>query len=513
MTSSGTDGTLRLVELLGAISVATDLGTGQPYSHAIRTSVLAVEAGRELGVAEDELADLQQVALLRFLGCTADAWRTAHLAGGDEIAFFAAMAPAVMGSKIDMARRLISAAGVGLSGYRRAALLAGALARPHGGERTLSVHCEVASRLAAGLGVNSAVQQALSHAYERWDGRGIPSGLAGFEIPLATRVAVVARDADIFWRADPRRFSDALRGRRGRGYDAAVVDACVRIGPEVLGELDRGNAWQAMLAANASGEQLDAARLDRALLAVAAFADLKSRWTLGHSAKVAELAAAAATAVGMTSAQILRLRRAGLVHDVGRVGVPVGIWDRPGPLDVSDWERVRMHPYLTERTLARCPVLADVGRLAGAHHERIDGSGYYRGTRDLDLPERLLGCADVVAAMGEERPYRAASSPAQVADAVRDEVRAGRLDRTAADAVLGVAGTLPVADRPAGLTDREVEVLVRITRGGTNQEVAADLRLSVKTVGRHIENIYAKIGVNSRAAAAVFAMQHRLLGH
>ena len=217
----------------------------------------------------------------------------------------------------------------------------------------------------------------------------------------------------------------------------------------------------------------------------------------------------------MAAQEVVRLRRAALLHDLGRVGVPNGIWDRAGALGVADWGRVRMHPYLTESTLACCPALADLGRLAGSHHERLDGSGYHRGTRDLGPAERLLAAADVVAAMGEERPHRPAATPAQIRDAIRSEVEAGRLDPTACDAVLAAAGQSFVPSRrvswPAGLSDREVEVLRMIARGRTNKQVAASLYLSAKTVGRHVENIYAKIGASSRAAAAVFAMEHRLL--
>ena len=174
-----------------------------------------------------------------------------------------------------------------------------------------------------------------------------------------------------------------------------------------------------------------------------------------------------------------------------------------------------MHPYLTESTLACCPALADLGRLAGSHHERLDGSGYHRGRRDLGLAEMLLATADMVAAMGEERPHRSAAAPAPISDAIRAEVHAGRLDRVAADAVLAAAGQSSVRSRraswPAGLSDREIEVLRLIARGRTNKEAAASLFLSAKTVARHVENIYAKIGARSRAAAAVFAMEHRLL--
>jgi HD-GYP domain-containing protein (c-di-GMP phosphodiesterase class II) len=516
MRSAVGAGQLRLVELLGAISLATDLGTGQPPFHGVRTSVLAVAVGRELGLDDAAVADVQQVALLRFLGCTADASQAAVMTGGDDVAFLAAMAPVVMGARPEMARRLVGAVGAGQPALRRTALVAGALSDPGGARRSLSAHCEVAAMLAGRLGAGPAVTQALAHGYERWDGAGFPNGLAGEAVPLAVRVAVVARDTELWWRAGAAEMTQVLRARRGHAYDPAVADTCLAVAAGVLAGLDQDDAWQAMLAASAGGGQIAVGALDPALEAVADFADLKSPWTRGHSPQVARLAAAAGRGAGLAVQEVTRLRRAALLHDLGRVAVPNGIWDRAGPLGVAEWERVRMHPYLTESTLACCPALADLGRLAGSHHERLDGSGYHRGARDPGPAERLLAAADVVAAMRQERPHRPVATPAQISDAVRAEVDAGRLDRTAADAVLAAVGQPAVPTQrtswPAALSDREVEVLRLIALGRTNKQVAASLHLSAKTVGRHIENLYAKIGVSSRAAAAVFAMEHHLLG-
>jgi hypothetical protein len=166
-------GQLHLVELLGAVSLATDLGTGQPPFHGVRTSVLATAVGRELGLDDAAVAEVQQVALLRFLDCTADASQTARMTGGDDLAFLAAMAPVAMGAKAEMARRLVGTVGAGRPALRRAGLVAGALSDPGGARRSLSAHCEVAAMLAGRLGAGPAVQQALAHGYERWDGAGV----------------------------------------------------------------------------------------------------------------------------------------------------------------------------------------------------------------------------------------------------------------------------------------------------------------------------------------------------
>jgi HD-GYP domain-containing protein (c-di-GMP phosphodiesterase class II) len=210
------------------------------------------------------------------------------------------------------------------------------------------------------------------------------------------------------------------------------------------------------------------------------------------------------------------LRHAGLVHDLGRVGVENGIWDKPGPLTAEEWERVRLHPYYTHRILSRCSALNPISELASSHHERLDGSGYHRGHHadQLSTSSRILAAADVFAAACAVRPHRPAMTHGAAADLLSDDARAGRLDTEAVSAVLSAAGVKATESRrqwPAGLTDREVEVLRLIARGTTNRQVADKLYISPKTVGRHVEHIYAKLDVSSRAAAAVFAMEHRLL--
>ena len=237
----------------------------------------------------------------------------------------------------------------------------------------------------------------------------------------------------------------------------------------------------------------------------------------GHSTGVAALAAAAAAAAGLPDADAVTLGRAALVHDVGRVGVPSGIWDRPGPLSAEQWERVRLHPYLTERVLRRCALLAPFADVAARHHERADGSGYHRGASgdQLDVGARLLAAADAYHAMTEDRPHRPALTPARggVAAARRGRRRPLRAGRGRRRAGRRRPGDTPAdcGHRPAGLTDREVDVLRLIARGQANKQVAATLGISPKTVGHHVEHIYAKAGVTTRAGATLFAMEHGLL--
>jgi HD-GYP domain-containing protein (c-di-GMP phosphodiesterase class II) len=296
----------------------------------------------------------------------------------------------------------------------------------------------------------------------------------------------------------------------------AVVDALIEDGERWLGEIGDDPCARVLDAEPAPVRTIETGELDDAFAAVADFADLKSPFLRGHSPGVAELSRRAARAAGLSDTDATTLGRAALLHDVGRVGIPSGIWDRPGPLSAEQWERVRLHPYLSERVLHRCSLFAPFADLAARHHERADGSGYHRGAsrEQLSLAARLLAAADAYHAMTEERPHRSALSPAAAASQLLDQVDAGRLARVEVDSVLDAAGQSsrpPRVVRPAGLTEREVDVLRLIALGHANKEVAATLGISPKTVGHHIEHIYAKAGVTTRAGATLFAMEHGLL--
>lgn len=507
----------RLAEVTIAVSLATDLGTGQPLEHGLRTCWLALRAAQAMELGADQQSCCYHVALLRFLGCTSDAADTAVLAGGDDLTFNAAMGPMLMASPGRSTLAFLLHLAEDLPAHRRAGRVVRALADPRAGERSLAQHCEAAARLAGRMGMPADVCAALSHAFERWDGKGHPDGLAGDEVPIAVRVVTVARDVDLWsalggWSA----VDETLRVRRGRAYDPAVVDAL----------LDGGREWLAEVGDDPRRAVLDAepvpvltfgeAGLDVALEAIADFADLTSPWFRGHSPGVAALAHAAARAGGLSDDDAQLVRRAALVHDVGRVGLPNGIWDRPGPLTDDQWERVRLYPYLTERVLSRCPLLEPMAAIAADHHERTDGSGYHHGRRgdQLTATGRILAAADVFHAATEHRPHRPAMEREGAAQLLLAEADAGRFTRREVDAVLAAAevSTRPArVARPAGLTEREVDVLRLIARGRSNKEVAAALGIAPKTVGRHVEHIYAKAGVRTRAGATLFAMESGLL--
>lgn len=508
-------GRLRLLELLASISLATDLGTGQPTGHCLQTCTIATVLAREMGCDDDEVRTVQQATLLRFLGCTSDSAETAAMNGGDEFAFNSSMAPVVMGSTAEGIGRMLRTVGAGHPPLRRALLVLEALADPANGPSRLSVHCEVATMLADRMGLSQPVLDALAHGYERWDGKGFPDGLMGVASPLAVRIFVVARDVVLAHQLgqDPLVW---LRRRQGRAYDPDVVDVCASIAREFLAELDGTDEWDAVLAVEPDPPAVVLRHdLDAFLLAVADFVDLKSPWTRGHSRRVAEFAEQGGRCSGLDEEECIALRQAGLLHDIGRVGVDNGIWDKAGPLTRGEWERVRLHTYLTGRILDRCGPLAGLVDLAACHHERLDGSGYHRRLAAEALPtaHRILSAADAFVALTADRPHRPAHEPDRAAAILQSEV-GEHFDGAAVGCVLTAAGqrtTPPRRTWPAGLSDREVDVLRLIARGHTNKAVAEQLYISPKTVGRHVENLYRKIDVSSRAAAALFAMEHDLL--
>jgi len=510
---------LRLAELIAPLSLATDLGLGQPMEQALRTCLLSVALGRQIGLADDCLSDTYYLALLRFIGCTSDAHEQSLGVGGDEIAFFAGVAPILMGDTSEALGYFLRHLAEDQPLPVRARLVTSALA---GGKRDMlrmiAIHCEVAQMLAGQLGLRPTIADGIRHLYERWDGTGLPVGLAGEAIPIQVRIAVIARDIDILYRIGGWPLVvERLHKRRAKAYDPDLVDVALIEGQQWVADLDSGTTWDAVLESEPAAQlTVPESDLDGVLGAFADFADIKTPFTAGHSRGVADLAAQAARICGLPGQDITDIRHAALVHDLGRVGVPNGIWEQPGPLSDVAWERVRLHPYFSERMLHRSRPLRCLAPLAGAHHERLDGSGYHRGSpaAQLSIAQRILAAADCYQAMTQPRPHRPAMRAAMAATELRQEVESGRLDRDAANAVLEAAGFARAASRrswPAGLTDREVEVLRLICRGESNRIVAAQLSISPKTVGRHIENLYNKIGVSSRAAATLFATRHHLL--
>jgi HD-GYP domain-containing protein (c-di-GMP phosphodiesterase class II) len=504
-------------ELLAALSLATDLGLGAPPESALRTAVLAVALGGAHGLGEEALLITYHGALLRHVGCTAVAHEESRIAG-DDIALKRALMPADPSRPADFLGRVFRDVGRGSPG-RLGNVMRLLTSGQEATTRIFLGRCEVAVRLATRLGMNEGVERVLWEASERWDGKGLPRGLVGEALGLPTRVLMTAEVAALFFRLAGADAAVAeIRRRAGKHLDPDVCATFLEHAAGLLAHVEGESVWLEALAAEPrpAGQAHVSLAIDDLAAVLADFADLKSTYTLGHSPAVAALAEAAGRDLGLDADELALLRRAALVHDVGRASVPNSIWDKRGPLHEGEWERVRMHAYHTERILARSPTLRAIGELAGSDHERSDGSGYHRRVPGSALSSgaRILAAADVYQALVEERPHRLARKTDEAAKILREEVTAKRLDRQAVDAVLAAAGhaTKPMRTSwPAGLTDREVEVLRLVARGLPNKAIAGQLGISPRTVQHHTIHIYAKIGVETRAAAALFATEHDLL--
>ena len=369
----------------------------------------------------------------------------------------------------------------------------------------------------AAWGWAATLRASLYQTFERWDGKGVPEGTRGDEILMTARLVNTADVLEVFHRSDGIEAAVRVAGqRRGTQFDPALVDLVEHHADVLFEGLDEAGSWSSVIgAAPEQDEVLTGERFAGALEALADYTDVKSPFTLGHSRHVADLAGEAASVFGLSADGSEQVRRAGLVHDLGRLGVSNAIWDKRGALTPAEVERVRLHPYLSGRMLAACGALAPLGEIALQHHERLDGSGYPRGLRGdaLTPAGRVLAAADAYVGKTEPRPHRPRLGADEAATALRAEVHAGRLDGGAVDAVLRSAGHRVRRRRvwPANLTSREVEVLRLLARGLSNKEIAEQLVISRKTASNHIEHIYAKLGVSNRARASVFALKHGLM--
>lgn len=507
---------VRLAELVAALSLGIDLGFGQPMEHVLRQCLIALRLAERIGLGDEERATIYYTALLINVGCHTDAHEQAKWFG-DDLAFKATKYEHPSRSVRGLAAGLKSL-GAGHPLLQRFRIgIEFAVSGRRAVEDMLVHHAEIVRSLAEHLSLPDAVQDAVGAAYEQWDGKGWPGDLIGEGVPVATRIAQVAEFAEVAHRVGGLDQVRTLGERRWLGqFDPRIVGVLTADAGLILADLDHVQTWDAVIDAEPSlAVVLTEERFDAALEAVANFVDLKSPYFLGHARAVARLVEGAATQFGMHAGEVRAIRWAGLVHGWGRLGVSNAIWDKEGPLGAGEWERVRMHPYLTERMLRQSLALAPLGSIAAQLRERLDGSGYPRGLSGpaISRPARILAAADAYQAMREPRPHREALSADHASDELRGEVKAGRLDDEAVRAVLAAAGHRVPRRRegPAGLTEREVEILRLAARGLTNKDIAAMLVISPKTVANHVEHIYAKIGVSTRAMAGFFAMTHGLL--
>ncbi len=508
----------RLAAILAGLSLAGDLGHGEALEHSLRTAHLAVRLAERLGLGSDERRDAFYVGLLRSVGCVGNAHEIATERHTDDIAFKRDIAPANFLGPADQLRVVARHFGSTAPAPLRPLVLAAAMTDPSAARRSTAAHCETGALIARRAGLSERVAFGLMAAFERWDGRGLPRALAGPNIPLAARVVAVAAAAVTFQsRAGEAAAATRLDEIAGKALDPELAGALLELirRDSLWRALDAPTLWEDTLGLEPAPRLTTATvALDELALAFADFADVKSPWFVGHSRGVGSLASEAARALSLGDADIALIRRAGLLHDVGRASVPNPVLDKAGPLTPGEREQVRLHAYYTERVLERAGALAACASLAAAHHERLDGSGYYRGRRASAIPvaARIIAAADVLQAVTERRAYRPARPPEQAASVVRQEARAGHLDAEVVEAVISAAGGEPRRVRASAiLTERELEIVRLLAAGQANKEIARQLRISESTARHHLENVYAKLDVSTRTGAVMQALSRGLL--
>jgi HD-GYP domain-containing protein (c-di-GMP phosphodiesterase class II) len=509
---------LRLGELLASLSIVADLGYSLPPDHALRTCLLGTLLAQEVGASRDEVADTFFTALLAHVGCVSFAHEMSQAFGDDQRANRAG-AKTNFADPREIVTTLIPETARGLTTAAKVKAATTIVARGRDiGKRYDTTVCEVGRETARRIGLSTTVQTSLYEIKEWWNGRGTPRGLRGEEISLPARIGRTASEAALFDCLNgPDAAVDAVRRRSGTILDPGIAETFCAKADVLLRETAVGDPRGRMLELEPEPVvEIPGMDLVDVAMAFADLADLKTPFSAGHSRGVAELARLAAERLGLDDAATAEVHLAALLHNLGRVAVSNAIWEKHGPLTTAEWEQVRMHPYHSERILSGAPALAPLARIVGMHHERLDGSGYHRGchAREVPIGARIVAAADAFQAMAHSRPYRAALTLDDAADELRREAEAGRLDADVVAAVLDVVGhrgPTVAKSRPAGLSDREIAVLRLLSEGCSNPQIAERLHVSRRTAEHHVQHIYTKIGVSSRAAAALFALENELL--
>jgi HD-GYP domain-containing protein (c-di-GMP phosphodiesterase class II)/DNA-binding CsgD family transcriptional regulator len=513
---------LRLGELIATFALAQDNAFGQPLESQLRSCLLAVWLSEQAGFDRALRETIYWVALLRYIGCTGHAHEVATIFG-DEIAIRAQTLVHDAANPAEVMRDVLAFATAGHPQEAHEQIVKTIQAGVQEWiVRNFSSGCEVGDMLARRLDVGSGVRDALRFTFERWNGKGFPNGASGDAIPPAMLVVHLSHDMEAIGRLfSPAKAIEVARERRDSTYDPKLADLFVAHGSRWFDRLAKTEPWDAVLALEPLPHRtLMGAELDNALTVAADFIDLKSPYMAGHSRRCAQLGTDAARLLGFTDDAITALRRAALVHDFGTTAVPNSIWDKPGALTRAEFDRVELHTMLTEQMLRRSPALAALNPVAAAHHEKANGSGYHKRLRSgaADPGAGVLAATDIYVGLTTERADRAAFTDADAATELRRLASDGALEQRATNAVLKAAGhgepLIPASRRaqhPGGLSGREVQVLGLAAKGLTTGQIAERLFISPKTADHHIQHVYTKIGVSTRAAAALWAMQNAML--
>jgi HD-GYP domain-containing protein (c-di-GMP phosphodiesterase class II) len=524
-SSSPASGSIRTAQLLGAFSVASDLAFGFQLEDSIRSCYLSLRLAKMLGLPDEEHTTVFYTTLMKDAGCTC--WTS------DMAAF-------LMTDEIE-ARKQVLLYGEGqpdrFPGWveRNVGVELPPAERQRTRNHVLEVmptymlegfrtSCDVASRIAMRLGMPESVRTAVLALFENWDGSGAPNGLAGESVPVAARVVGAAFVAvPLYRRFGKPAFAEFARSQSGRELSPDVADALLDLAAEqeFWDGLESNSIWEDVLAMEPASALTwcDDSKVEDLAYALSDFIDLKSPYIAAHSRRVARIAEQIAVAMGCSQDETALIRRAALTHDLGLVGVPSFSLNKPEEkLSHAEREQRRLHPYHAERILAGVPAVAGLAPIAGSHHERFDGTGYFRGLRGREIPlgSRIIAVADRLDELTHDAPGRAAADLPDVLRVLAQE--AGTiLDGDIVAAIRRSLGALPITSPaagknwPAGLTSREVEVLRLASRGMTRKQIGEALSITENTARHHLEHIYTKTGTSTRVAVTLFAMEHDLL--
>ncbi len=420
---------LRLSEVLSGLSHALDITEGQTRGHAERSCLIGMRLAESMDLDAAARSSLFYALLLKDAGCSSNAAKIAALFSADDGVVKSTRRLTDTSSTPQTVLHVIRSAAPGAPALTRSRRVAAVLRAGRASARSLvELRCERGAAVARAIGLEEPAAQAILDADEHWDGRGYPSGIAGDAISIGGRVVCLAQTAEVFWRhGGPATALAVVRQRRGSWFDPALVDALLALEHDAA-------FWHSLDVPSVAPLEppdhllvADDARLDRIAHAFASIVDAKSPYTARHSEGVAEIAADLAGLLGLDDGARATLQRAALLHDVGKLGVSALILNKPGRLDAREWEIVRHHPKWSMQILSRVSAFSEVARIAAAHHERLDGSGYYRGLtgETLDQPSRILAVADVAEALSADRPYRAARDPEAVLATMRPAANRG----------------------------------------------------------------------------------------
>ena len=419
----------RLGELLGSLSHALDMTEGQPAGHCMRSCWIGQQVGRAIGLSTAEMRDLYYTTLLKDSGCSSNAARLCELFLTDDLSFKHDRKTVGLGLPSVMAF-VIRHTGVKAGLAERLRALVNAVQNGSEIHRELTeTRCSRGAQIARQLRFGEDVADGIQSLDEHWDGSGQPQGLAGKEIPLYSRIALLAQVVDVFHASGgPQATREEVARRGGRWFDPriAVAFAVLARDPEFWRQLASDDLELRVLEMEPAQQPqpVDDDYLDDIAAAFGQIVDAKSPYTAGHSSRVALITEQLSGQLGLGVPERRWLRRGALLHDVGKLGVSNQILDKPGRLDPSEWAAVQRHALHTEQILGRISAFGVLARVAGAHHEKLDGTGYPRGldARHIRLETRIITTADIFDALTADRPYRPAMPVSQALQIMRESV-------------------------------------------------------------------------------------------